>query len=601
MSATEILIMMAGLLGGLAFFLYGMSAMSSGLEKMAGGQLERTLKKVGRNDFMGFTLGAGITIAIQSSSAMTVMLVGLVNSGILSFSDTFGMIMGSHVGTTLTAWILTLSGIGGTEDGSFFLTLLQPTTFALIFAFIGIVLRMMSKKERNRNLGMILIGFAVLMTGMSMMSESMNQFRNDSTFQSLLGAFADPYYGPALAFVVATVFTGIIQSSAATVAIVEAMALAMMKAGDPLTYQVAIPLVLGANVGTCMTALISAIGTSKDAKRVVARLVYTNAIGGLLGVVGVYIVGMAAPQWLAYAAGMIGVAMIHSLFNIVNTVAFIPFKRPMLRLCEKTVRSSTAKTHTVFLDERIFNNPPLAISECRRLTVEMAQYARTALFAGLELVQVYDDRKAEQVRDLETLTDKYEDKLGTYLVRLSGSQLGADDSHAIGRMLHNIGDFERIADHALNLLDVAQEMKDKKIAFSGPAKAELAVLSRAVREVLDLAVDSFISDDFAMASKVEPLEQVIDKLNDEMKARHVERLQRGECTIELGFVFTDLLANCERVADHCSNVAVYTLQSHSAKVDPHKFLRTVKAEHVGNYDEEFTAYADKYSLDSVGE
>lgn len=598
MTHTEVLIMLAELLGGLAFFLYGMSAMSGGLEKMAGGRLERTLKKVGRNDLMGFTLGAGITIAIQSSSAMTVMLVGLVNSGILSFADTFGMIMGSHVGTTLTAWILTLSGISG---DNFFLTLLQPTTFAPILAFIGVVMRMISKKERTRNLGVILLGFAVLMAGMSMMSASMDTFRNDSAFQSLLGVFTNGYYGPVVAFLVATVFTGIIQSSAATVAIVEAMALAMFNSGDPLTYQVAIPLVLGANVGTCMTALISSIGTSKDAKRVVAMHIYTNAIGGLVGVIGVYVVGMVSPDLLALPVGMIGVALIHSLFNIINTIVFIPFKRPMLRLCEKTVRSSNAETHTVFLDERLFNNPPLALSECRRLCVEMADYARTALRSGLELVQVYDDKKAEQVRELETLTDKYEDKLGTYLVRLSGSQLGGDDSHAVGRMLHSIGDFERIGDHALNLVDVAQEMKDKKIAFSGPAKAEMAVMSKAVAEILDLAVDSFIRDDVADAARVEPLEQVIDKLNDEMKARHVERLQRGECTIELGFVFNDYLTNCERVADHCSNVAVYTLQRHSAKVDPHKFLRMVKTEHTGHYEEDFTAFEEKYSLDSVGE
>ena len=596
MTDTQILIMLAELLGGLAFFLFGMSAMSGGLEKMAGGQLERTLKKVGRNDFMGFSLGAGITIAIQSSSAMTVMLVGLVNSGILSFGDTFGMVMGSHVGTTLTAWILTLSGISG---DNFFLTLLKPTTFAPILAFIGIVIRMVSKKERNRNLGMILLGFAVLMSGMSMMSDSMAAFRNDGAFQSMLGVFANEYYGPILAFLVATVFTGIIQSSAATVAIVEAMALAMMNAGSPLTYRVAVPLVLGANVGTCMTALISAIGTSKDAKRVVAMHVYTNAIGGLLGVVGVYAVGACAPGWLVLPTSMIAVAMIHSLFNIANTIVFIPLKKPLLRLCEKTVRSSTAKTHTVFLDERLFNNPPLAVSECRRLCVEMAGHARNALFLGLDLVQAYDEDKAELVRDLENLTDKYEDKLGTYLVRLSGSQLSAADSHAVGRMLHSIGDFERIGDHAQNLMDVAQEIKDKKIAFSGPAKAEISVLSRAVREVLDLAVDSFITDDLAMASKVEPLEQVVDKLNAEMKARHVERLQRGDCTIELGFVFNDFLTNCERVADHCSNVAVYTLQSDSALVDPHKYLRTVKAEHTGNYEADYAAFEDKYSLDAV--
>ena len=592
MSATDILMMTAELLGGLAFFLYGMNAMSGGLEQMAGGALERTLKKVTRSDVLSFFLGAGITIAIQSSSAMTVMLVGLVNSGILSFADTFGMIMGSHVGTTLTSWFLTLGGISG---DNIVLTMLKPTTFAPILAFIGIVLRMLSKNEKKRNLGIILIGFAILMAGMSMMSGSMDEFRKDPAFQSLLTAFSSPI----VAFLAATVFTGVIQSSAATVAIVQVLALAALGTQNPMTYRVAIPLVLGANVGTCMTALISAIGTSRDAKRVVALHVYSNSIGGILCVGLVYLFSWLTPDLVGRPVDMIAVAMIHSLFNIFNTVVFMPIKKPMLRFCEWTVRSSPAKEHTVFLDERLFNNPPLAVSECHRLTVEMAEAARMALLLSLDLIDVYDAQKAQQVRELETLTDKYEDKLGTYLVRLSATKLSPSDSHAVGRMLHGIGDFERIGDHAENILDVAQEMEDKKIVFSGPAKAELSVMIPAVVEILNTAVDSFIRDDSETAACVEPLEQVIDKLKDEMKARHVVRLQRSECTIQMGFVFSDLLTNCERVSDHCSNIAVYTIQSHSEKLDPHKYLHKVKADDNGVYAERFAAFDKKYSLDSV--
>lgn len=591
MTATEILIMCAELLGGLAFFLYGMNTMSGGLEQMAGGALERTLKKVTSNDGLGFLLGAGITIAIQSSSAMTVMLVGLVNSGILNFADTFGMIMGSNVGTTFTAWILTLGGING---DNFFLTILNPSTFAPILAFCGIVMRMLCKKERQRNFGMILIGFAILMAGMDMMSGSMDTFRENEAFQGLLTAFSSPI----IAFLVATLFTGVIQSSAATIAIIQVLALSAFGTDNPVTYQMAIPLVLGANIGTCVTAFLSSIGTNRDAKRVVVMHAYANAIGGALCIAVMYILMMVSPTFMLRPVNMIGVAAIHSLFNLGITVLFAPLKKVLIRLCECTVRSSEEKTHTVFLDERLFNNTPLAISECRRLTVEMAEYAREALMNSLDLVCHYDEAKADHVVKLEALTDKYEDKLGTYLVRLSGNETGDADSHTLARMLHSIGDFERIADHALNIRDVALEMRDKKIEFSGEAKKELPVVIRAVIEILNIAVDSFIHDDAEAASCVEPLEEVIDKLTDEIRAHHVDRLQRGECTIQLGFVFSDLVTNCERVSDHCSNIAVYTLQSNSNKLDTHKYLHKVKSAVSGDYVDKYNAYEAKYSFDA---
>ena len=577
------------LMGGLTFFMFGMQTMSSSLEKMSGSKLEQMLRRVTSNPISSITLGAIITIAVQSSSATTVMLVGLVNSGIMEFADTFGMIMGSHVGTTLTSWILTLTGIQG---DNFFLTLLKPMTFAPILALVGVILRMFAKRERKRNLGLILIGFAVLMTGMDMMSGSMERFRQDPAFQSMLTAFTSPM----LAFLVSTVFTGVIQSSAATVAIVQAMTLAAAATGSPITYQIAIPLVLGANIGTCMTALLSSIGTSRDAKRVVAMHIYTNAIGGIVCIILMYIAMAFSPNIFADPISMIGVAVVHTVFNLVNTVAFVPFKNPMIKLCEKTVKSGDKNTHTVFLDERLFQNSALAVSECHRLTNEMAEYTRTAMTEALEVIEVYDEEKVEHIRALEKLTDKYEDKLGTYLVRLSRGELSDSESHSVSRLLHTIGDLERISDHARNISEAAQEIKDKKIVFSVPAKEDLRLIVSAVRETLGITVDSFVKDSEELASDVEPLEQVIDKLKKEMMERHVDRLQRGECTIQMGFVFSDLLTNFERVSDHCSNIAVYTLQLKSSKLDSHKFLKKMRNEENGEFVKKFNAYAEKYSI-----
>ncbi len=581
--AAEILSMVAMLLGGLTFFLFGMSVMSGGLEQMAGGGLERTLKMVTGNDFLGFSVGAGITVAIQSSSAMTVMLVGLVNSGILAFEETFGMIMGSHVGTTLTAWILTLNSNTGSN---FWMVLLKPMTFAPIFAFIGIAMRMLSKNDKKQKLGEIFIGFAILMAGMNMMSDSMADVKQ---YSSVLTAFSK---SPALAFLVSTLFTGVIQSSAATVAIVQALAFSV-----GLDYRAAIPLIIGANIGTCMTAFISSIGTNKNAKRVVAMHVYTNAIGGVLCMIAMYIVMFISPDLMLPKISMIGVAVIHSLFNIINTIFFVPFKKPLINLCRKTIKSDNTKTHEVFLDERIFNNTPLAISECRRLVNEMASYARNALMISLEMINKYEQSKAQYVKEIEALTDKYEDKLSTYLVKISSNELTVAESHEVGRMIHSLSDFERIADHALNISKVSEEISTKKIVFSDEATNELKTLEAALIEIVNMSFDSFTDDDTEMASHVEPLEQVIDKLKDELTSRHVERLQTGKCTIQLGFVFSDILTNFERISDHCSNIAVCTLQLHSSKLDAHKFLRKFKAANNTEFKDEYKLYADKYTLD----
>ncbi len=584
--ATQILIMFAMLVGGLAFFMYGMNVMSNGLETMAGGGLERTMKKVTANDFLGFFLGAGITVAIQSSSAFTVMLVGLVNSGIVQFSNTFGMIMGSNVGTTLTAWILSLAGI---SKDSFVMTLLQPMTFAPILAFIGIVIRMFTKSEKKNNLGLIFIGFAVLMFGMELMSASMVSVREIPGFDKFLASLSSPI----IALLVSTVFTGIIQSSAATIGIVQALALS-----GGITWQMAIPLVLGANIGTCVTALISSVGTNKNAKRVVIMHFFVNVFGSGICMIIMYIMKAFGIELLGMEIAMVGVAVIHTLFNVITTIVLFPVKKVLINFCAKIVPDGKdEKQHTVFLDERLFNNTPLAISECRRLSNEMAEHTRTAIISSLELVWNYDEQKAQFIRDTETLTDKYEDKLGTYLVRLSSNNLSEDDSHAVSRMLHSLSDLERISDHALNICGTALEIKEKEIIFSSDAKREISVMIEALKEIMNITVDSFINDDYEAASHVEPIEQVIDKLKDQLKSRHIERLQKGECTVQMGFVFSDLLTNIERVSDHCSNIAVYTIQQDSPKLDTHKYLRKVKTAAVGNFVEEYGEYEKKYSLD----
>lgn len=575
--------MVIPLILGLTFFLFGMNVMSGGLETMAGGGLERTMKKVTANDFLGFFLGAGITVAIQSSSAFTVMLVGLVNSGLLNFNNTFGLIMGSNVGTTLTAWLLSLAGI----EGKWYIELLNPSFFAPVLAFIGIAMQMVSKSDKKKQLGNIFIGFAILICGMDLMSDSMVSVRTIPGFDSFLATLKSPI----IALLISTVFTGVIQSSAATIGIVQALALS-----GGITWEMAIPLVLGANIGTCVTALIGSLGTNKNAKRVVIMHFSVNVFGSIICMVIMYILKAFGVGILGAEIAMVGVAIVHTLFNAVNTALLLPIKKLIIKFCQLLVPDGEEKTHTVFLDERIFNNVPLALSECRRLTIEMAEHTRNALMNAIETIDRYDAEQIEFVRELEGLTDKYEDKLGTYLVRLSSKDLSADESHSVARMLHSLSDFERITDHALNVCDLAQEIKDKEIIFSEEARHEISVITEALREIVSNAIDSFVSDDTALAAKVEPLEQVIDKLRDNLKARHIERLQRGECTVQLGFVFSDLLTNYERVSDHCSNIAVYTLQLHTENLDAHKYLRNVKTTAVQEYVDEYNAYEKKYSL-----
>lgn len=575
--------MVIPLILGLTFFMFGMNVMSGGLETMAGGGLERTMKKVTSNDFFGFFLGAGITVAIQSSSAFTVMLVGLVNSGLLNFNNTFGLIMGSNVGTTLTAWLLSLAGL----EGKWYIEILNPSFFAPILAFIGIAMQMFAKSSKKKDLGNIFIGFAILIFGMDLMSDSMVSVRTLPGFDTFLATLKSPI----IALLISTVFTGVIQSSAATIGIVQALALS-----GGITWEMAIPLVLGANIGTCVTALIGSLGTNKNAKRVVIMHFSVNAFGSIICMIIMYLLKAFNIPILTSEIAMVGVAIVHTLFNAINTVILLPIKKLIIKFCEVVVPDKEEKQHTVFLDERIFNNVALAIDECTRLTVEMANYSRTSIFDSIKLMDNFDANKVEEIRALESLIDKYEDKLGTYLVRLSNHSLSEKDSHKVARLLHGIGDFERMGDHALNICKVAEEMHTKNIKFSDEATKELATVTEAITEILDMTVDSFINNDAETASHVEPLEQVIDKLKKTLKARHVARLQNNECTIELGFVFTDLLSNYERVSDHCSNIAVYTMQLSSDTLDTHKYLRKIKNSNVGEFMDDYNMYEKKYSV-----
>ncbi len=580
---TIVTTMVIPLILGLTFFLFGMNVMSGGLETMAGGGLERTMKKVTSNDFLGFFLGAGVTVAIQSSSAFTVMLIGLVNSGLLDFSNTFGMIMGSNVGTTLTAWLLSLAGL----EGKWYIEILNPSFFAPILAFIGIAMQMFTKSSKKKDLGNIFIGFAILIFGMDLMSDSMLSVRTLPGFDSFLATLKSPI----LALLISSIFTGVIQSSAATIGIVQALAFS-----GGITWEMAIPLVLGANIGTCITALIGSLGTNKNAKQVVVMHFSVNVFGSVFCMIILYALKLFGIGILNTEIAMVGVAIIHTLFNFINTILLLPLKRLLIKFCKWVVPDREEKTHTVFLDERIFNNTPLALSECRRLTNEMAELTRVSLRKSVDLIFNYQQYTVDKIREEESLSDKYEDKLGTYLVKLSNSKLSENESHSVARMLHSIGDFERIGDHALNICKLAEEMHTKGISFSEEGKHEIGVIGDAVKEIVSLSIDSFMNDDPDAATHVEPLEQVVDDLQNKLKELHITRLQNNECTIELGFIFTDLLNNFERVSDHCSNIAVYTMQLPSDKLDAHKYLNSLKNSENSSFNKDYDIFKEKYSI-----
>ena len=585
------------LLGGLAFFLYGMNVMSSGLEKLAGGKLEKTLKRMTSNTIMSMGLGAGITIAIQSSSALTVMLVGLVNSGIMALEQTVGVIFGSNIGTTLTAWILSLAGIEG--GGNFFLELLKPKNFSPIVALIGIILIMMSKSDRKKDIGTIMVGFAVLMFGMTLMGDAVEPLGNEENVESFK-AFISIFNNPLIGVVVGAVFTGIIQSSAASVGILQTLA---MQTGA-ITYNMVLPIVMGQNIGTCITSVISSIGVNKNAKRVSIVHILFNLIGTVVCLAIYY------PLYLIFdfavlnqAADGAGIALCHTAFNIFATLLLVPFSNQLVKLAKIIIPDAKEAEKNAFIDERLLNTPTFALAECDNYTVKMAQTARGTFLNATNLVRKaekgegFDEKLAEQVRVDEKALDKYEDKLGSFLVKISSKELSKTDSKEASKLLHTIGDFERIGDHAVNLLGVAKEIADKDISFSGKAKEELKVLSAALEEIVTITVTAFAENNLDLAKDVEPLEQVVDRLTAQIKANHITRLQRGDCTIELGFVLSDLLNNFERVSDHCSNIAVAMIEVARESFDTHKYLKAVKSESNADFSERFNEYEIKYRID----
>lgn len=573
------------LFGGLAFFLYGMHTMSSGLEKMAGGKLEKVLKRMTATRFKSLILGAGITIAIQSSSAMTVMLVGLVNSGIMQLSQTVGVIMGSNIGTTLTAWILSLSGIQSTN---IFIRMLKPESFAPIMALIGILLIMGSKKPRRKDVGNILVGFSILMYGMTLMSGSVSPLADMPEFSSILTAFTNPLLG----VIVGMVFTGIIQSSAASIGILQALSLT-----GSVTYGMAVPIIMGQNIGTCVTSLISSIGVNKNAKRVAALHICFNLIGTAICLVVYYLVNaFTSLSFLETAINPAGIALSHSVFNVATTLLLLPFSNMLVKLAEKLIKDKDSVETYTFIDERLLNTPSFAISECNNMTVNMSFLAKKTVLKSISLLQTYSQKDADTVLKWEDELDKYEDKLGSFLVKLSSKNLSDADSRQTSKLLHTIGDFERLGDHAVNLLKVATELDEKAISFSPEATAELKVLIAALTDILELTTDAFERNDLSLASRVEPLEQVIDGLTSTMKTRHIERLQSGLCTIELGFILSDLLSNCERVSDHCSNIAVALIEVAQNSFDTHEYLNSVKSMDNLRFRESFNEYQLKYQL-----
>ena len=576
------------LCGGIAFFLYGMTVMSSRLEKLAGGRLEQMLRKMTDNPFKSLLLGAGITIAIQSSSAMTVMLVGLVNSGIMQLGQTVGVIMGSNVGTTLTAWILSLSGI---DSESLWLQLLKPENFAPVIALAGVIMRTASSDGRRRSAGSIMVGFALLMTGMEMMKEAVSPLADMPEFTSILTAFTNPFLG----VIVGAIFTGIIQSSAASVGILQALS---MTGG--ITYGMALPIIMGQNIGTCVTALLSSIGVNRNARRVSVIHISFNLIGTAVCLAAFYGGNLIFHYaFLEAAIDPAGVALVHSIFNIATTALLLPFSRQLERLAYLIIKEDTqesSKEIYTFVDSRLLATPSVAIAECANRTVEMARLAEDTFLRSLTLLDKFDEKVAEKVTAKEDQLDRYEDQLGTFLVQLSSKALSESDSRNISKQLHTIGDFERIGDHAVNLLSTAREIHEKDIRFSGTAEKELTVLTAALKEILRVTTKAFAENDLLLAARVEPLEQVIDGLIADIKSNHIARLQKGNCTIEMGFVLSDLLTNCERVSDHCSNIAVAQIETAQNAYQAHEYLNALQHDGSVAFREAFESYRREFAV-----
>lgn len=582
------------LIGGLAIFLYGMDLLGEGLTGASGGKLEKILEKLTSNPLKAVLLGAGVTAVIQSSSATTVMVVGFVNSGIMKLSQAVGVIMGANIGTTITSWILSLTGI---ESSNIFISLLKPTSFSPVLAAVGIVFLMFLKKESLKNPGKIMIGFALLMYGMDAMSSSVAPLAEVPQFASILTAFSNPVLG----MLAGMLFTAIIQSSSASVGILQALC-----STGILSYATALPIIMGQNIGTCVTALLSSIGATKNGKRAAIIHLYFNVIGTVTFMIIFYALNAVIHfSFLNLTAQEFGIAVIHTAFNIITTAYLLPLRKVLEKLAyatikldddEKRIMDSRSGNEFALLDDRFLEAPSLAVEHCKQVINKMADISRESLFISMSLIGGYDEEQALRVGELETRADKYEDALGTYIMKISTKNLKKEDSEMLNVMLHCIGDFERISDHACNLCDSARELQQKNMQFSPKAETELDILSSAVREAVDISFDAFKSNNKNEADKVEPLEELIDTLSVELKARHIRRLREGKCTIELGFAHSDILNNLERVADHCSNIAVDVIQSDQLEFDAHEYLDRIKNKDNQQFARDYKAYKEKYRL-----
>ena len=576
------------LLGGLALFLFGMDVMGKALERQAGGKLQTVLAKMSSNVFKGFLLGMGVTAVIQSSSATTVMVVGFVNSGIMTLKQAVGVIMGSNIGTTVTAWILSLSGL---EGDSFLVQVFKPTTLAPLIGIAGIILFMFTKNEKNKGVGTIMLGFMALMTGMDIMGDAMAFLKNEPWFAQLMISFSNPIIG----ILFGAVLTAIIQSSSASVGILQGLC-----STGVVTFGSAIPIILGQNIGTCITAMMGAIGANRNARRTALVHLLFNVVGVAIFVIAFYGLGFVIDwAFLVSPAAAWDIAVIHTCFNVAATCVLMPMNGLLVKLAYLFIPKEQEPQKMELLDERLLVTPAFAVQRAHEIAAEMARDAAQAMHLAMGLTQQYDASAKEQVMELEDKTDRYEDALGTYLVKLSNKELSVKDNRVLNTLLYSISDIERVGDHAAAIAKAAAEIEEKKIVFSDQAKSELAVLQRAILDIVDRTVAAYANFNLTQAVQIEPQEQVVDALVREVKSRHVRRLRDGRCSVEYGFVLEDLLTACERTADHCSNMAIEMLQVSEGKLEAHEYLNALKAGELHEsaaFAEQFARYKEEYAF-----
>ena len=580
------------LLGGLAMFLYGMQVMGDGLEKLSGGKLEKILENLSSNRVKAVLVGAAVTAVIQSSSATTVMVVGFVNSGIMHLSQAVGFIMGANIGTTVTAWILSLAGI---ESSNFFVRLLNPSSFSPILALIGVIFIVFLHDEKKKDIGNILVGFAVLMFGMNTMSGAVKPLAQVPEFTNILLKFSNPVLG----VLAGALLTAIIQSSSASVGILQALCVT-----GAVRYGTALPIIMGQNIGTCITAMLSSIGATKNAKRAAIVHLYFNIVGTVAFMVVFYVLnGFLHFSFINEVAGPAGIAVIHSAFNIIATIVLLPFGDLLVKMACATVRDtkeekaiSAEDQEFMILESRFLSNPGIAVEQSKTAAKKMAEQSKNALQLAFGLLDNFQEENAFRVEKIEAKVDRYEDELGTYLIKLNQKDLSLEDSHSLSIMLHCIGDFERISDHALSIMKSAKEMSEKNAVFSPQAVKELHVMEKAVSDIVDKAYAVFATQNMQLAEEIEPLEEVIDELSHELKRRHVNRLRAGECTIEMGFILSDVTTSLERIADHCSNIGVCVTQVREDLYDTHSHLDTVKNAPGDHFHHEIEAARVNYML-----